>query len=522
MGCLQWSPGRTGTFGLIGRSVTAPPGLPIEQFHRGRQCPWNYQNRSMKDVGWSDEYEAIVRLLGLRAGLSFQPSERDTVAQAILRTMKLAGCSNTAEYLRLLKADVDALHLLLAATSVGETYFFRDSGQFRIISDLILPDIRRRRGPGHTIRIWSAGCASGEEAYSLAMLLHRSGALSQATILGTDISQEALSLARTAVYPESSLRGAGAKMARPYLTEKDGKYYVNATMKKSVRFETLNLALDNYPSIGSGTRGMDLILCRNELPCFDQQTVDSVVSKLFRSLAEGGWLITAPSDPPILEYEMFDFIPTEDGLAYRKANMSSTANLVGDPHASAALQQQTTGTVSEAETILAPKTKPQDPEPSKVVPRGNKRFAEARQALADGDCQRAADLTTDMRGEGAIIHIKALASIDVGLAAKACAVATNKRPLSQELQYLNAVLMMDLNKHREAVESLQRVLYLDESLALAHFSLGAALARWEISRERNAPIATRWKFAIACRRISWFRSVTTKRCVSCVRWQKLN
>ncbi len=165
----------------------------------------------MTEVGWSDEYEAIVRLLALRAGLSFQLSERDTVEQAIVRTMELADCSNTVEYLRLLKADTDAFDNLLAATSISETYFFRDSGQFRIISDLILPDIRRRRGPGHTIRIWSAGCASGEEAYSLAMLLHRSGALSQATILGTDISQEALSRARAAIYSDSSLRGEGAK-----------------------------------------------------------------------------------------------------------------------------------------------------------------------------------------------------------------------------------------------------------------------------------------------------------------------
>lgn len=432
----------------------------------------------MTDVGWSDEYEAIVRLLGLRAGLSFQPSERDTVERAIVRTMAQAGCSDTPEYLKLLKANAEAVDHLLAATSIGESYFFRDSGQFRIISDLILPDIRRRLGPGHTIRFWSAGCGSGEEAYSLAMLLHRNGALSQATILGTDISHESLSQARAAIYPESSLRGDGAKMARPYLTEKDGQYHVNARMKKSVRFENLNLALDNYPSTGSGTRSMDLILCRNELLCFDQQTIDSVLERLFRSLAEGGWLITSPGDPPILDFEMFDFVPTEDGLAYRKANMSPTAGVPQDPQVSPALDAKTS---DAAPDVTSPaksraRSKATSITTSNVTtPRGNKRFAEARQALADGDCQRAADLTTDLRGEGAIIHIKALAGIDVELAAEACALATKRRPLSQELQYLNAVLMMDLNQHHQAVESLRRVLFLDESLALAHYSLGTAL-----------------------------------------------
>jgi tetratricopeptide (TPR) repeat protein len=97
--------------------------------------------------------------------------------------------------------------------------------------------------------------------------------------------------------------------------------------------------------------------------------------------------------------------------------------------------------------------------------------------LADGDYQRAADMTTDLRGEGAIIHIKALAGFDSESAAKACAAATSRRPLSQELHYLNAVLMMDLKRHREAAESLRRVLYLDDSLALVHFSLGKTLRK---------------------------------------------
>jgi chemotaxis protein methyltransferase CheR len=306
------------------------------------------------------------------------------------------------------------------------------------------------------------------------MLLHRSGALSRASILGTDISREALARARTAIYRECSLRADGVKMAKPYLTQKDGQYHVNATMKKSLRFDYLNLAVDNYPSIRSGTRGMDLILCRNVLLYYDQQTIHSIVGRLFRSLAEGGWLIIGPSDPPIHEYDMFDFVPTEHGLAYRKANLSFRADSVAEPEASGALHVNS----SAAEARSTPKV---------AKPLRKQRLAEARQALADGDYQRAADLTTDLRGEGAIIHIKALAGIDVALAAKACAAAISKRPLSQELHYLNAGLMMELNRHRDAAESLRRVLYLDESLALVHFSLGTALRKLgDIEGAQNA------------------------------------
>ena len=115
----------------------------------------------------------------------------------------------------------------------GEKQFFRDPGQFRIVSDLILPDIRRRRGPGHTIRIWSAGCASGEEAYSLAMLLHRRGALSQASILGTDVSSSALQRARVAEYDETELSDEQSSMAGPFLIERGGRLHINASMKQS-------------------------------------------------------------------------------------------------------------------------------------------------------------------------------------------------------------------------------------------------------------------------------------------------
>ena len=456
----------------------------------------------MTEDEWGDQYKSIVELLRLRAGLFLNPSGRDTFEQTIRQTMQSAGYSEPMDYLRFLKADAKAFDDLLVATTIGESCFFRDAGQFRIISDLILPDIRRRRGPGHSIRVWSAGCAAGEEAYSMAMMLHRSGALSNAMVLGTDIAKEALTRARRAVYRESSLRGQDAEMAKSYLTEKQGEHHVNATIKKSVRIEHLNLALDNYPSTASGTRGMDLIMCRNVLIYFDEPTIQSVVARLFRSLADGGWLITAPSDPPIYQYDLFDFVPTDDGLAYRKANLTLGDRPAVEPLSAGAAVVKPSATVPRVERRDRSKI---------ATPSRYKLLAEARQALDDGDFQRAADLTSDVRGEGAVIHIKALANIDVPLAAKACAAAMDRRPLSQELRYLYSILLMDMDRHQEAAESLRRVLYLDGSLAVAHFSLGTALRTLGDMDGALAPFARRWRFAIAHPGISRFRSVTTKR-----------
>jgi chemotaxis protein methyltransferase CheR len=243
-------------------------------------------------------------------------------------------------------------------------------------------------------------------------------------------------------------------------------------MKKSVRFEYLNLARDIFPSVRSGTRGMDLIFCRNVLMYYDEQTAHSIVSRLYRSLSEGGWLITGTDDPPMHEFDMFDFIPTEHGLAYRRANHSPSVDSLSEPELSPSSEVPPPPAAETEQRQPAVETRER---PRVAKPLGNKRLAEARAALAEGDYQRAADLTDDLRGQGAIIHVKAMASIDLAAAAEACQTATSKRPLSQELHYLNAVLMMDLNRHHEAAESLRRVLFLDESLALVHFSLGAAL-----------------------------------------------
>jgi hypothetical protein len=125
---------------------------------------------------WSHpSYEEVVHLLGTRTGLSFSPERRAGVEQGIRRAMGRAGVDDPAQYGRRVAGDDAALDDLIVELTVGETYFFREPAQFEFLRATVLPEIRGRRGEGHVLHAWSAACASGEEAYSLAIVLRRRG-----------------------------------------------------------------------------------------------------------------------------------------------------------------------------------------------------------------------------------------------------------------------------------------------------------------------------------------------------------
>ena len=169
-------------------------------------------------------FEAVADLLVRRTGLVFGPTRRDGAEAGMRRAMGRAGVREPERYRDLLEADADALDDLVVELTVGETYFFREPAQFQFLRREVLPDLRLRHGPGAAVRAWSAACASGEEAYSLAILLVEEGAGPHSHLLATDISRAALAKARRAVYGAWSLRGEGAAAAAPYLKPDGGRF----------------------------------------------------------------------------------------------------------------------------------------------------------------------------------------------------------------------------------------------------------------------------------------------------------
>jgi chemotaxis protein methyltransferase CheR len=423
-------------------------------------------------VTWTHAaFESVAELLRERTGLRFAPDRSDAAEVGMRRAMARAKISDPDEYRQLLQADAAALDDLVAELAVGETYFFREPQQFAFIRTTVLADVRRRRGPEPHFRTWSAGCASGEEAYSLAIVLEEEGFGDRAHVHATDMSRAALARARRAVYGAWSLRGEGAETARRHLRPDGSRFVLDESIRRRVSFEYLNLALDVYPSFATGTWGMDLILCRNVLIYFDPAAVAGVARRLFASLAPGGWLLTASSDPPLSGHAPYETVVTDAGVFYRRAEAVAFA-----PPAVAPAPPPVPPPAPPKATRRTVPTGPPRPEP--VTPAPDPR-AEAREALARGEYARAAALTGYLTAdpEACALHVRALANLDPDAARQACADAAARHPLAAELHYLEAVLLVDAGRDEEAARAARRVLYVDRTLAAAHFTLGSILRR---------------------------------------------
>jgi len=434
---------------------------------------------------WSHPgYEAIARLLGARTGLAFAPNQFGNAEAGIRRAMESAEVADVAEYLRLLQGERIADDDLITELTVGETYFFREPAHFAFVRDTILPELRRVKGAKATLRAWSAGCASGEEAYSLAILLTEQGWADRGQILGTDISRSALGQARAGKYRLWSLRALKNTLRARYFLPRDDQWELIEPIRRQVRFEQLNLAHAHYPWLCSGVWGMDLIFCRNVLIYLTPDAVRAVGTRLIASLGDEGWLITGPSDPPLGDVEGCRAVVTPEGVFYRRVKTERPDQRQVRVAASAelsmpALRQLAEWPKSAAVSLSAPCA----PEPSAFTAHPVPPVApleQAQKALCDGNYHLVVELTDGLAAGAEVCALRARALANLGQPERALRIvreALRSCPLAVDLQFLVAVLCMECGVLGEAAQAIRRVLYLDHTLAVAHFTLGTILRR---------------------------------------------
>jgi len=236
-----------------------------------------------------------------RLGLLIRPKDRATVAEALnarIAKLKLDG----RVFLRLLqsqRADEGEWLVLMPHLTNGESYFERDKGQFALLRETILPELveRRRESGSRTLRVWSAGCSTGEEAYSLALSARAvlpSGW--KAHILGTDINFQSLERARRGVYGAWSFRGVESATRERFFRPVANGLEVLPELREGVQFAFCNLGEANWPDAARGLGDFDLIVCRNVLIYFERAVVAGVVERFSRSLREGGVLLTGHAE----------------------------------------------------------------------------------------------------------------------------------------------------------------------------------------------------------------------------------
>jgi len=200
-------------------------------------------------MSWSEpEFAAIAMLITQEFGVAFPPARRTFAENAIRRASGFAHEHSLERYRERLTAEPPLLRALIAEVTVGETYFFRDPAQFDAIRTIVLPDLLQRRSSHAALRIWSAGCATGEEAYSLAILTADGGLAGCTLLLGTDVSNTAIDVARRGQYGAWSFRHDAAGWRERGFTH-TGKHWTVAAAQRRVEFAVHNL-MHPAPELG--------------------------------------------------------------------------------------------------------------------------------------------------------------------------------------------------------------------------------------------------------------------------------
>jgi chemotaxis protein methyltransferase CheR len=262
-------------------------------------------------------------LIQRSSGIELSEVRRTDLERAVWSGVTRMGVSGPAELYTHLSARERAVDLeaFVAELTIGETYFFRHRAQFEALERDILPEIIARRADERRLRIWSAGCATGEEPYSLAILLDRllpDRSSWTVMILGTDINRGSLERAQRGSYRPWSFRGVDAGTQSRYFTRSGEDFRIVPSIARMVSFSYLNLVEDAYPSLATNTQSMDLILCRNVLIYFGDTTIERVLGRLHGSLCDGGWLVSGPADTSAEGYRGFETRSFPDAIVYRR------------------------------------------------------------------------------------------------------------------------------------------------------------------------------------------------------------
>ncbi|MEX2289600.1 MAG: protein-glutamate O-methyltransferase CheR [Mycobacteriales bacterium] len=421
----------------------------------------------------TDRSTAVVGYLEAALGLSFSGPRRTRLLAAI-EAQRVASGLSPELFLDAVSRPGQVHDRLVAQVTVGETYFFRDRVQCDLLRALVLPELAARSGPEQSITLWSAGCASGEEPFTLAALAEEAGLGERCTVVGSDASGRALDKARRGTYGPWSMRSTTPAEQATHFRERDGHFQIAEQLRQRTRFVQRNL-LNGPPPPGR----FDVVLCRNLLIYLTREAVQRASAVLASALTQDGWLITAAGDPP-LDAPGLEPVRTRYGLAYRRAR----AGLPGLPPPVSALQPATA--LPPAVSQPRSSARPGAPEAHRRRPAA--RPAHRSPARPPAPAAIPAPVPAATPATALAEQIRLLG--DAGRVAEACRIAgdaAQAHPLDVELRYLAGVVLLEAGRLDEAAEAASSAVYLGPELAAAHLLLGQVEhARGNAERARRS------------------------------------
>jgi chemotaxis protein methyltransferase CheR len=266
----------------------------------------------------SEDYDAFRAFLEAGSGIVLGDNKQYLVTSRLTRLMNESELNSFGDLMRQLKTDAKLRHRILDAMTTNETSWFRDSYPFDILKEKLLPEIAKKQ-PSR-VRIWSAACSTGQEPYSLSMVISeymqsKPGSLptNGMEILGTDISPTVLEQARSGCYDEASVaRGLSLERKQRFFKHSENCWRIIDPIRQRIAFREMNL-MQGYAALGR----FDIIFCRNVLIYFSTELKRDILTRMAKSLNPGGYLILGGSESITNYSEDFDLVRWRNGVIYK-------------------------------------------------------------------------------------------------------------------------------------------------------------------------------------------------------------
>lgn len=396
-------------------------------------------------------------LIADRAGVQIREIDDTMLAKVVAERVQELHLAGIEQYCQLLSSDKgirQEREALVIPLTAGETYFFRDSAQHALLQNRILPDLIERQKNERSLRIWSAACATGEETYSLAILLDElmpDQSHWNICLIGTDINRNAIEKARRGIYTEWSFRGISDERRQRYFHQAKTGWKIDDTISRRVRFQTGDLVADEFPEMSGEFHDMDLILCRNAFIYMPPLVVSRIANKFAETLTVGGILVTSHGELYAHHLGKLRARVYPESIVYQKVIAPYSSATPAPP----AKAKRSVPQKKRIPTAAAKKTRTPVP-PQQQAP------DETGQEKSTSEMLQAWQYANEGQSE---------------MAAKVCSAMIAKDPLYADPHYLMALLAQEHGDTTAAKELLKKVIYLDPSLIGAYLDLADLYSR---------------------------------------------
>ncbi len=450
----------------------------------------------MSDIIWEVLLSKISEIILSNTGLHFPKEKRHDLRRAVEKAASALGFDTAlacAEWLLESSGNESRIEVLIKYLTVGETHFFRDGKLFQALEEELIPQlVQDRRASNRALRIWSAGCATGEEPYTLAIVVSRLAMNLigwDISILATDINKEFLRKAAEAVYGDWSFRSVPEGIKESYFELQADEARLLPEIKRMVRFSHHNLVKDPYPFAWPENEPMDIIFCRNVIMYFSQERQEEIINKLCNCLTDGGLLVVSPAEassvtnphlvpvnyPGVILFRKDDS-PKETKIFQPELFFETLAPFVAtvpdwdEPFTFPVFEVVETDVERGSEFVETAETE------RELTP-----YVEGLKLFEQGLYAEAVEHllvevgSNGFKQSGTAMSLLTRAYANQGKLVDALlwsekAVTADK--LNAEYHHLHATILQEMEKYQEASVSLNRAVFLNPNLVAAHFALG--------------------------------------------------